>query len=40
MTKMLLIYTKQQQQPPFNDLFSKTTWLSLYQKGRTILDSN
>jgi len=25
---------------PFNSLFSRTTWVSRYQKGRTILDFN
>jgi len=25
---------------PFNSLFSKTTWVSRYKKGRTILDFN
>jgi len=25
---------------PFNGLFSRTTWISQYQKGRTILDFN
>jgi len=25
---------------PFNDLFSKTTWVSRYQKGKTSLDLN
>jgi len=25
---------------PFNGLFSRTTWLSWYQKGETSLDSN
>jgi len=30
----------QQHQQPFNDLFSRTTWVSWYQKGKTILDFN
>jgi len=30
----------QQQQHPFHGLFSRTTWVSRYQKGRTILDFN
>jgi len=25
---------------PFNDLFSRTIWVSWYQKGKTSLDSN
>ena len=25
---------------PFNDLFSRTTWVSHYQKGKTSLDLN
>jgi len=25
---------------PFNGLFSRATWVSWYQKGRTILDFN
>ena len=25
---------------PFNDLFSRTTWVSRYQKGKTSLDLN
>jgi len=25
---------------PFNGLFSRTTWVSQYQKGKTSLDSN
>jgi len=25
---------------PFNSLFSRTTWVSRHQKGRTILDFN
>ena len=29
---------KQQQQQPFNGLFSRTTWVSRYQKGKTNLD--
>jgi len=29
---------KEQQQQPFNGLFSKTTWVSRYQKGKTNLD--
>jgi len=28
----------QQQQQPFNGLFSRTTWVSRYQKGKTNLD--
>ena len=28
----------QQQQKPFNGLFSRTTWVSQYQKGKTNLD--
>jgi len=28
----------QQQQQPFNGLFSRTTWVSWYQKGKTNLD--
>ena len=28
----------QQQQQPFNGLFSRTTWVSQYQKGKTNLD--
>jgi len=31
---------QQQQQHPFNGLFSKTTWVSQYQKGKTTLDLN
>jgi len=27
-------------QHSFNDLFSRTTWVSRYQKGRNILDFN
>jgi len=27
-----------QQQQPFNGLFSRTTWVSRYQKGKTNLD--
>ena len=30
----------QQQQQPFNGLFSRTTWVSRYQKGKTNLDWN
>ena len=30
--------TQQQQQQPFNGLFSRTTWVSRYQKGKTNLD--
>ena len=30
--------TPQQQQQPFNGLFSRTTWVSRYQKGKTDLD--
>ena len=26
--------------PPFNGLFSTTTWVSRYQKGKTCLDFN
>jgi len=26
--------------PPFNGLFSRTTWVSRYQKGKTCLDLN
>jgi len=29
---------QQQQQQPFNGLFSRTTWVSRYQKGKTNLD--
>jgi len=29
---------QQQQQQPFNGLFSRTTWVSQYQKGKTNLD--
>jgi len=29
-----------QQQHPFNGLFSRTTWVSWYWKGGTILDFN
>ena len=29
---------RQQQQQPFNGLFSRTTWVSRYQKGKTNLD--
>jgi len=29
---------KQQQQQPFNGLFSRTTWVSRYQKGKSNLD--
>ena len=32
-SKLLLLH-------PFNGLFSRTTWVSWYQKGRTILDFN
>jgi len=31
-------YQKQQQQQPFNGLFSRITWVSRYQKGKTNLD--
>jgi len=31
---------QQQQQQPFNGLFSRTTWVSRYQKGKTNLDFN
>jgi len=31
---------QQQQQHPFNDLFSRTTWVSWYQKGKTSLHLN
>ena len=41
MLKTLLckvIYTElQQQQQPFNGLFSRITWVSRYQKGKTNL---
>jgi len=30
--------SEQQQQQPFNGLFSRTTWVSRYQKGKTNLD--
>jgi len=30
--------SQQQQQQPFNGLFSRTTWVSRYQKGKTNLD--
>ena len=29
---------QQQQQQPFNGLFSRITWVSRYQKGKTNLD--
>jgi len=29
---------QQQQQQPFNGLFSRTTWVSWYQQGKTNLD--
>ena len=32
------IHLQQQQQQPFNGLFSRTTWVSQYQKGKTDLD--
>ena len=38
MTKSLHPKFTQQQQQPFNDLFSGTTWVSRYQKGKTNLD--
>jgi len=28
--------SQQQQQHPYNGLFCRTTWVSWYQKGRTI----
>jgi len=31
---------RQQQQHPLNGLFSRTTWVSRYQKGKTSLDLN
>jgi len=31
-------WAQQQQQQPFNGLFSRTTWVSQYQKGKTNLD--
>jgi len=31
---------QQQKQQPFNGLFSRTTWVSRYQKGKTSLDLN
>ena len=31
-------HQQQQQQQPFNGLFSRTTWVSRYQKGKTNLD--
>jgi len=33
-----LFYKEQQQQQPFNGLFSRTTWVIQYQKGKTNLD--
>ena len=33
-----VINDKLQQQQPFNGLFSRTTWVSRYQKGKTNLD--
>jgi len=37
---LYLLFTNkvQQQQQPFNGLFSRTTWVSQYQKGKTNLD--
>jgi len=32
------VVIQQQQQHPFNGLFSRTTWVSQYQKGRTMFD--
>jgi len=34
----ILTAAKQQQQQPFNGLFSRITWVSRYQKGKTNLD--
>ena len=34
----VLQHKQQQQQQPFNGLFSRTTWVSRYQKGKTDLD--
>jgi len=31
---------QQQDRHPFNSLFSRTTWVSQNQKGKTIVDSN
>ena len=35
---VLYYSNKQQQQQPFNGLFSRITWVSRYQKGKTNLD--
>ena len=36
----MIVINEQQQEPPFNGLFSRTTCVSGQQKGRTILDFN
>ena len=36
--KLYKYLQKQQQLQPFNGLFSRTTWVSRYQKGKTNLD--
>jgi len=37
---LALVVKRQRKRDPFNGLFSRTTCVSWYQKGKTILDFN